>query len=262
MQRGVISVRSRDGNHPTALAAGGRIDEGAWLDVAEAAEITVRTSNYREITATGPALVAVCPNGEDELVLARGRVSAFPGTGVRPGVEVWIATPLGVVRYSDAKIDIEVAADGRRMRATASMARADFAPGPRIRIEREIPGDEPALPGSFREVPLRAGASLVAERAAIPLRMFLVDLVGACTRESEAARVAAEILANGDAGGVAELGEHAAAHVRARQRARLACETARAATGPGPGTLDDSLLAELRAADEKRNQLTPLPARR
>jgi len=67
---------------------------------------------------------------------------------------------------------------------------------------------------------------------------------------------------------VQRLGQRAFAHVRARQRARAACEVARAAGALKPGALDGSLAAQLAAADEKWKgspeppSLTPLPTRR
>jgi hypothetical protein len=251
MVRGDVALRG------AKLGPGESIADGAWVDVAEGADITVRTSSYREITISGPALASICPNGDDELLLTKGRASAFPGTGVRPGVEVWIATPLGVLRYSDAKIEVDVAGTSR-VAATAAMARADFAPSPGTRVARGADVEAPTPSSSFADLALRAGTSLVLERAAIPMHALLSDLVHTCTRASEESRTAAFGLANGDAG--TALGERASEYVHARQRARLACETARAAAGPD--ALDESLLAELRAADEKRNQLTPLPARR
>jgi hypothetical protein len=257
MQRGSVLVHALGAT--SKLNEGERIADGAWVDVAEGAEITVRTSSHREITISGPARASVCPGGDDELLLAWGRMSSFPGTGVRPGVEVWIATPLGVLRYSDAKIAVEVAMEGARMTATVSMAEAHFAPAPGTRIERGTP-DGQAAPSPWFDRPLRAGTSFVAARAATPRGPLVADLVHACTREADACREAALSVSNTVADAAAPLGERAALHIRARQRARAACETAHAAAGLGPDSLE--LLAELRAADEKRNQLTPLPARR
>jgi hypothetical protein len=176
-------------------------------------------------------------------------------------VEVWVATPLGVIRYSDAKIDIaSEPADGTRLTVTAAMAQAELLPAPAIQLRR---GDDVTPAKAFAEVQVAAGATLVAERAAVPIPRLLPQLVRACSQESEGALQAARRLSErGDAGAVGALGELASAHVRARRRARAACETARAAAGLAPAALGGSLLAELTAADEKRNQLTPLPARR
>ena len=257
MQRGNVAVQSL--GVAAALAEGEPIADGAWIEVAEGAEITVGTPNHREITVSGPAVASVCPKGDDELRLWAGRISAFPGTGVRPGIEVWIATPLGVVRYSDAKIEVEVAGEGTRLTASASMAQASFAPAPGIRIERGIPDAGAAL-SPWVDLPLRAGTSFVAVRTPSARRPFVADLVHACTREADATREAALSLSNARADAAGDLGERSAGYVRASQRARVACETARTAAGRGPDNLE--LSAELLSADEKRNQLTPSPARR
>src|SRR5262249_23506200 len=134
-----------------------------------------------------------------------------------------------------------------------------LVPAPGTQLRRGDAGQaEPTTP--FADVPLAAGATLTLERPAAPLSSLLPQLVRACTKESESTKEAAKRLSEG--ADASQLGELAEAHVRARRRARAACETARAAAGLGTGALDGSLLAELAAADEKRNQLTPLPARR
>jgi hypothetical protein len=260
MLRGAAFLRVASSDAPVALAPGDRIPNGAVLELPEGADASIRTGSYREITITGPATATLCPNGEDAVWLSRGKLSAFPGTGVRPGVEVWVATPLGVVRYSDAKIDIaSEAADGTRLTVTAAMAQADFLPAPAIQLRR-AEGNDLVPAKAFADVQVAAGATLVAERASLPIPRLLPQLVRACSQESEGALGAARRLSEG--GDAGQLGELASAHVRARRRARAACETARAAALLGPPALEGSLLAELTAADEKRNQLTPLPARR
>jgi hypothetical protein len=260
MQWGSVSFRFPTSDAAVSLPRGERIPSGSVVELPEGANLTIRTASYREITIAGPASATLCPDDEDAILLSRGKVSAFPGSGVKPGVEVWVATPLGVVRYSDAKIDIDApSVDGTRLTVAAAMAQAELIVAPGTKLRR-ADGDEPTPASPFTEVPLAAGATLDAERTAVPLARLLPQLVRACTHESEGAAEAARRLAEGaDAG---SLGERASAHVRARRRARAACETARAAAGLGPGALDGSLLAELAAADEKRNQLTPLPARR
>ncbi len=261
MQQGSITVRRGVADSPKTLSQGDAIPDGSWVEVPEGADITVRTTSHREITMAGPASGSVCPGGEDEIILAHGRVSSFPGTGVRPGVEVWVSTPLGVIRYSDAKIDVEVTAQGDRLIATAALARADFAPAPGVRIERGAPGDA-AAPRPLVDMAIPAGVSLVSVRPPTPVRPLVADLVAGCARESASAEQALRALASPNPADGGDLGGRAAAHVSARRRARAACGIARAAAWLAPAGLDAGLLAELEAADEKRNQLTPLPARR
>jgi hypothetical protein len=226
------------------------------LDVEEGGEVTIRTAMYREITIGGPARAVVCPDGEDGILLSRGRVSAAPGTGVRPGVDVWVATPVGVVRYTDARIEIETTADGESVTVRTSAGQADFVPAPGTRVEEDA---KELTASPFVELPVKIGAPLVAKRTPGPMRQFVARIVHACEAESAATADALARMSDADAG---ELGERASSHVRARRRARAACETARAAAYLGPTMLDGSLAAQLDAADERRNRLTPLPARR
>jgi hypothetical protein len=178
---------------------------------------------------------------------------------LRPGSEVSVATPLGVVRYGDSKIEIEVShGEKERLVATAWVSAATFVPAQGVRIEE---GDEHGPAAAWTEVPMKAGVALVAVRPPVPLPRLVADLVHACTREMDAAVAALRALSEASSNG-GDLGERAAAHVRARKRARAACESARAAAGLEPSVLDGALGAELRTADEKRNQLTPLPTRR
>ena len=255
-QRGEVRIRVAGGEGSAPMARGDVIPNGAVVEVADGAELTLRTAMYREITLVGPATAAACRDGEDGILLLQGKMSAAPGTGVRPGVDVWVATPLGVVRYTDARIEVEASADGSRVAANAISGQADFLPAPGTHVEV---GSQDAHGKPLVEVPVRVGSSFVATRTAGPLPRFFSDLVRACEAESAATAEALRRLSEADAG---ELGERASRHVQARRRARAACETARAALYLGPGTVDASLAAQLDAADEKRNRLTPLPARR
>jgi hypothetical protein len=238
------------------LSQGDVIPNGGVVEVADGAELTLRTAMYREITLVGPATAVVCLGGEDGILLPRGKMSAAPGTGVRPGVDVWVATPLGVVRYTDARIEIEVGTDGARLLAATSSGQAAYLPAVDTRVD---PGPRAAQANLFADVPMKVGTPLVVMRPPGPIPRYVAELVRACELESTATANALERLSDADAG---ELGERASRHVQARRRARAACESARAALYLGPGTLDATLGARLDAADEKRNRLTPLPARR
>jgi hypothetical protein len=235
------------------------IPDNTLFRVADSSDLTVRTATNREITVVGPAAAEVCPEGEDIVRLARGAVSAFPGAGVRPGVEVWVATPLGVVRFSDAKIEVEVTtvAGASIMNAMAAIAAAEFLPAPGVRVRVGTPDANAAAEATpWQPIAIPAGATLMAERRQVP--SFFAELVRACAKESDAVVTAAADLAARKT----ELGDLAAAHVRAKRHARTVCETAHAKAVSMTGALDGSLWTELLTADEKRNQLTPLPARR
>jgi hypothetical protein len=204
----------------------------------------------------GAATAEACPSGEEEIRLSRGKISGFPGMGVRPGAEVWIATPLGVVRFNDARIELEVTApDPYRLRATIGSGRATFVSLPGVTID-----GAPADAGTLEEVQIEPGAAFEARRAPVPLAQLLLDLLKTCARESEAAQEAGrKVIAGGPRVEGESLGQRAFRHVRARQRARAACEAVHATGGLKPGALDNSMLAKLSWADDQWKNAVPPP---
>jgi hypothetical protein len=262
--KGGARLTAGTGESPRPLAQGDLVPEAARIELDPDAELTLQaTSSTREIAVHGPAMLEACPAGEEEIRLSVGRVSGFPGRGVRPGTDVWIATPLGVVRFNDAEIEVTVS--GRRadhLEVTLTGGKAIWMPAHGV-----VTPDAPDA-ASFEEVAIPGSGHFSANRAASTGPKLLPDLVGACRQSADAAKqAAAEVLAtaNGDA---AELGQRAFLHVRARQRARAACSVARAALTLKPGALDSKMLASLDAADQEWKgseappSLTPLPARR
>ena len=251
-------------------------------------ELTVHsTVSTREITLVGPAAVEACPGGDEAVRLARGKVTAFPGSGVRPGADVWVATPLGVVRFNDAKIAIDVA-DGAaaRLEVAVITGQAAYVPVAGILAPalaggrgddagRAASGHDPKRAAGAlaagEPIALAPGTTFTARRPDCAVARWASDLVAACLRDATAAQQAGQlVLAPGDAGREA-LADLASAHVKARQRARAACEAAWAAGPLAPGLFDASRLSELERADAtwkgapgrpEAYQLTPLPARR
>jgi hypothetical protein len=84
------------------------------------------------------------------------------------------------------------------------------------------------------------------------------ELVSACARRSAAARQAGQRLAAPSNGVRAALAELAAAHVEARQLARAACESARAAGGLAPDLLTPALKTELERAETSWKSAPPV----
>jgi hypothetical protein len=250
---------------PRPLAQGELFPEGARVELAPEADLSLQaTVSTREIAVHGPAALVACPDGDEALRLSFGRVSGYPGMGARPGSDVWIATPLGVVRFTDAQIDLEVAGTpAERLEVKVSSGKASFMPA----LGARVPGF--ADSGVLEELAIPAGGTFSVDRPSSPLSKVLRDLVAACGTEAEGAReAAARVLESGAGADPGQLGQKAFAHVHARQRARAACEVARAAGGSKPGVLDSRQLAQLAAADEKWKRvpappsLTPLPTRR
>jgi hypothetical protein len=263
--KGGATVRPSLDDPPRPLVQGDLLPEEARLDLAPDAELSLQaTTSTREIAVRGPAALVACPGGEEEVRVSFGRISGYPGMGVRPGADVWIATPLGVVRFADAQIEIEVAGpSAERLSVKIGGGKATFMAAKGVRLQ----GSPDA--GTLDEILIPGGGTFSADRPSTPLPKLLRDLVGACRTEAEAAREAGvRVLESGASGDPGQLGQRAFDHVRTRQRARAACEVARAAGGLKPGALDSPMLAQLAGADEKWKSsptspsLTPLPTRR
>jgi hypothetical protein len=228
------------------------------------AELTVQaTVSTREIALVGPALAEACPGGEEAVRLARGTVTAFPGAGVRPGADVWIATPLGVVRFSDANIEIAVSSpNADRLKVAVITGQATFVPAagvlaaapPPIRdgaaasskVDDRSVGSADGADGAMALAP---GVAFEATRPESVLSRWVRDLVAACVRQARAARDAGRLVASPPDGGGVARSDLAFAHVRARRQARAACESAWAGGALATGLLHDALRADLEGAD-------------
>ncbi len=185
-----------------------------WLTLEEGARVNIKdTSSGREWTLVGPAKVLPCHRGGEEVLLARGRVETAPTTGVRPGAESLISTPLGAVRYGDARADIVMGDRGLSVLVGKG----------RVRV---IPADGATLGGDENLSGPRGKATVTAPPAVTRPQARLKT----CQKAAENAAVGARAVISGgkDAG---KLGERAAAHVGLRQKARAACSVAGAALG-------------------------------
>ena len=153
-----------------------------------------------------------CRDGSEQILLADGQLSTSANLGVRPGAEVLIATPEGVVHYGDAALDLEFGAKGLRMRVKQGEAW----------VEPEQRGKPP-----FKN-PLRSGA----EARLPPTHPKTQALLEICQGSAESAAASARrVLSSEDAGGAGSdsLGSRAALHMRERSQARTACAIAAAA---------------------------------
>lgn len=210
-----IEVKGRvvdEAQHPITTSA--PLDRAVWLDMDRQASLAVKdTGSGRELVFAGPGRIQACVRGEERFYLVRGEVRTAASAGARPGAEVLVATPHGVVRYGDARLNVKVD-------PTAISIRADL-------------GD------AWFEVPSADGAGISEEKIATGKRFerkgLNVDvkaLVGTC---ETAARVAEErarvVLKPGPSEQATPLGARAAEHMRARRAARFACALAEAALG-------------------------------
>jgi hypothetical protein len=167
-------------------------------------------------------------NGDESVLVARGRVSTTQGPGSRAGAEVTLATPFGVVEYADAALELtvgpgeltlDVKQGGAAVRASvAEDAAQGTAPKP-----LHGPGGHLVLHGKVDAEAL-AGRCAEAQRA-----------VGSGSASTAP-----------NAGG-SERARWAVAQLEARRAARLTCARARAAAGrldgPERGRLESQLSA-------------------
>lgn len=211
------------------LDRGALLNEAQWMELGPDARLTLaHTETARTLTLHGPARAQACANGAEQLTLARGRVTTARGSA-RPGAEVLIATPLAVVHYGDAQLEVEAAEDRLSVSAVAGRARVS-------QIEKEK-NDQQVSP----EKPLTVEATAEPEAR-----------VAACSRAAANAQRVARQLAPGPSSGRRNLlGEHAAEHVRARRQARAACASALAAVA---ASSDAEMRGRLEARIRSANQ--------
>ncbi len=101
------SVQRLDGAAP--LRPGELFDGGDWLSFGANASATFRhVESTREWTLVGPGRMRPCRGGEEQIAVASGRLRTASGAGARPGAEVLVFTPHGVLRYGDASLELTV----------------------------------------------------------------------------------------------------------------------------------------------------------
>jgi hypothetical protein len=189
------------------LRTGDRFSGAEWLELGEGAALHLKHgATGREWTLEGPARVLPCVDGQEELILAAGKLRTGLGAGARPGAQVLIGTPFGSVRYADATAELAVTRS--ELRVSVSAGEAWLGPaGTETGPETQVTRARPARRGARARL-LDANAVRSCEAAA---------------RDSEAHALALlETAAPG-------MGQRAALHVRARERARLSCASAAAA---------------------------------
>jgi hypothetical protein len=222
------------------------LDGEHWVELDAGASVSLRhTVTTRELKLIGPAKVLPCRAGAEQLLLASGQLSTSANLGVRPGAEVLIATPQGTVRYGDAALDVELADKGLR-----------------VRVKQGEAWVEPEARGKPRfKNPVRNGE----QARLLPRPAPAAELVATCQAAAQASAESAARVLGRDAGadaGAGSLGERAAAHMRERGKARMACAVAAAAIGALKGTEAtdvQSLSASVAHADELWQSVPHVP---
>src|SRR6478736_1451689 len=195
----------------TAITVSSLLDGEHWVELAAGSSVSLRhTQTSREFKLIGPGHALPCRNGSEQILLADRQLSTSANLGVRPGAEVLIATPGGVVHYGDAALELEYGSKGLRVRVKQGEAWVEPEESGKPRFKNPVhSGAEARLPSS----PPKPQA-----------------LVGACESAAQTADGSARRVLQGEgSGGNDSLGARAAAHMRERSKARTACAIAAAA---------------------------------
>lgn len=190
------------------------LDRAVWLTLDPGARLALKhAETSRELTFSGPGRVRPCVAGEERFDVIRGGVRTTLAAGARPGAEVLIATPVGVVRYGDARLEIKVDSGSISVKSDSGDAWFESpSPGGSGVVEERI------LPGKQLQ---RKGLT-------VDVKALLI----ACEAAAEAAEARARTLIHpGPSDRATPLGARAAEHMRARRAARFACAIAGAALG-------------------------------
>lgn len=204
----VVGVATVDG---TSLSLGSLLDGAHWIELSAGSSVSLRhTQTSREFKLIGPGHVLPCRDGSEQILLADGQLSTSANLGVRPGAEVLIATPDGVVHYGDAALDVEFAGKGLRVRVKQG--------------EAWVEPEERGKPHFKNPVHSGAEARIPSSSSSAKAR---VDVCESAAQDAEAS--ARRVLHGEGAAGSDSLGARAATHMRDRSKARTACAIAAAA---------------------------------
>lgn len=227
---GTVTASSR------AVGEGAPVGGDAWVELGAGAKATFKhAASGREIGVFGPGVALPCAGGEEVVLLQEGRVEVVPGPGARPGAEVWVATPRAVVAWPEGRVKVEASRSGVTVQVLEGRA-------------------------EVHRVPARAGGESVTSLGGPRGRLVVREAVAAqralehCEARAGAAEQAAVAVVRPPPD-AAPLGERAAAHVRARRGARLACLLARAAVGRAAGVGERERLE----AAERKWRAVPRP---
>ncbi len=214
------------------------LDGRSWLSLASGAELVVRhAASAREYTLKGPGRALPCRDGAEQILLAEGEFLSAKGTGVRPGAEVWLATPFGALRYGDAELVSSVQQTSWQVNVRAGAVFTEAADALAGTKQGELSGRN--------------------AQATARTKPKSVALTAAC---EAAARRAQEEAQGVITTGAAELGGRAARQLRARRDARARCMVAEASLPFAPPETAARLGDQLRRA-ELQWRAVPSPER-
>jgi hypothetical protein len=212
---------------------GTAVDGVDWLDLGDKAEVVLRHAlTTRELTVRGPGRFLPCFLGTETVLVAEGSVVTTAGAGARAGAEVILATPFGTLHFADAGLEVRVTE--RALDVKVATGIATLVPAAAAPASPDASATELVLAPKSRK---KIGGAVAVE-----------DLVARC---GEASRVLDQPPpgVSGTPGARAALGKWSVEQLKARQAARWACATARAAAGRDRGPEQSRRWAEIAASD-------------
>jgi hypothetical protein len=216
-----------------APVVGTALDGADWLDLGKGAEVVLRHAlTTREFALRGPGRFLPCFLGTETVLVASGSVETTAGAGARAGAEVIVGTPFGTLHFTDSALEAQVTE--RALDVKIHTGVAALVPAlPAAASADASPPDLVLGPKSRKKL-----AGVVAPN----------DLVARC---AEASRVLDEPPpdAKGSPSAREALGKWSVAQLKARQTARWACATARAAAAREEGPEASRRWAEIAASD-------------
>ncbi len=253
---GPVHLASLDGAPLEAgvglLGESADVPEDDWLILDPGSRVTAKhPRSTRETTFVGPGRVRSCVGYGEEAWLVEGKFVSTGSSGERPGAEEWVVTPVGVVRYGSAKLEVTVtaatpAAPGKVEVAVSSGAAYAWTAGGAspVRPPEVLPPGFPNIPDGWTR--LEGPRSITLTGKAGSADQLAEGAAERCATEARAARDVAVAVANPDGG----LAHNATKHVIARHLARASCAVADLVLATLPaGALRTKLDAEVKEAD-------------
>jgi hypothetical protein len=217
-----------------APAVGTALEGRDFLDLGDETEVALRHgTTTRELTLRGPGRFLPCFLGTETVLIATGTVKTTAGAGARAGAEVILATPLGVLHFADAALEVRVGERELDVRVDTGGATLVSASGQKGVADGGTPDFVLGPKGRKR----LSGAVVTSE------------LAFRCREAARALGASPPAPAPSASSSRTLLGQWSVAQLRARQGTRWACAIARAAVGRLDGIKRDRVWAEITASD-------------
>jgi hypothetical protein len=232
----VIARRATPGSAPDAGVdqrapdLGTAFDGEQWVDIGANTEVVLRhAETTRELALRGPGRFLPCFLGSETVLVASGSIKTTAGAGARAGAEVVLGSPFGTLHFSDASLVLEVRP--KELEVTIETGAATLVPS--------LSGGD-AGPG---DIQLRTKSKKKLGGPKSPK-----ELIADCSVTSLPLRSPPPVPPPGSSAR-ALAGQWAVDQLKARQAARWACATARAAIGREEGSERHRLWDQISSLD-------------